>query len=190
MIELKKLPYEMNALEPYISAKTVEFHYTKHHQGYVNKLNSLIEGTEYADKSLEEIVKSSQGGIFNNAAQVWNHTFYWDGFSANPQHIPTGKLAEMINAKWGSFEKFKEEFTNAATGLFGSAWAWLVIDANGELKIMGTSNAGTPVTTGEKPLLTADVWEHAYYLDYQNLRPNYLANFWNLVDWKKIEERL
>ena len=190
MIELPKLPYEMNALEPNISAKTVEFHYTKHHQGYVNKLNGLIEGTEYANKSLEEIIKTSEGGIFNNAAQVWNHTFYWEGFSANPQKEPTGKLAEMINAKWGSFEKFKEEFSNAAAGLFGSAWAWLVIDESGELKIVGTSNAGTPLTTAEKPLLTADVWEHAYYLDYQNLRPSYLANFWNLVDWKKIEERL
>ena len=190
MIELKKLPYEMNALEPYISAKTVEFHYTKHHQGYVNKLNSLIEGTEFKAKSLEEIIKTSQGGIFNNAAQVWNHTFYWDGFSANPQKAPSEKLAEMINAKWGSFEKFKEEFANAATGLFGSAWAWLVVDANGDLKIMGTSNAGNPLTTGEKALLTADVWEHAYYLDYQNLRPKYLENFWNVVDWKKIEERM
>jgi len=190
MIELPKLTYEMNALEPYISAKTVGFHYTKHHNGYVNKLNLLIEGTKFAGKTLEEIIKTSEGGIFNNAAQIWNHTFYWEGFSANPKKAPSGKLGTMINAKWGSFEKFKEEFTNAAIGLFGSAWAWLVVDANGDLKIMGTSNAGTPLTTGEKALLTADVWEHAYYLDYQNLRPKYLENFWNVVDWKKIEERL
>lgn len=189
MIELPKLPYAMSALEPNISAKTVEFHYTKHHQGYVNKLNSLIENTPFAGKSLVEIIKTSDGAIFNNAAQVWNHTFYWEGFSANPQKAPAGKLAEMINAKWGSFDKFKEEFSNTAVGLFGSAWAWLVVDAKGELKITGTSNAGTPLTIGDKPLLTADVWEHAYYLDYQNLRPSYLAKFWELVDWKKIEER-
>lgn len=189
MIELPKLPYEMNALEPHISAKTVEFHYTKHHQGYVNKLNSLIEGTPFAGKSLVEIVKTSEGGIFNNAAQVWNHTFYWEGFSANPQKAPSGKLAEMINAKWGTFEKFKEEFTNAAIGLFGSAWAWLVVDNNGELKITGTSNAGTPLTTSEKPLLTADVWEHAYYLDYQNERAKFVDGFWNVVNWDKVAKR-
>jgi superoxide dismutase, Fe-Mn family len=190
MIELPKLPYEMSALEPHISAKTVEFHYTKHHQGYVTKLNGLIEGTVFKGQSLEDIVKTSEGAIFNNAAQVWNHTFYWEGFSTNPQKLPTGKLADLINDKWGSFEKFKEEFTNAAIGLFGSAWAWLVVDANGELKITGTSNAGTPITTNEKPLLTADVWEHAYYLDYQNLRPSYLNHFWELVDWKKVEGRM
>lgn len=190
MIELPKLPYEMNALEPYISARTVEFHYTKHHQGYVNKLNSLIEGTSFEGKTLEEIIKTSEGAIFNNAAQVWNHTFYWEGFSAVPQKEPSGKLADMINAKWGSLEKFKEEFNAVAAGLFGSAWAWLVVDKSGELKILGTSNAGTPITTEDIPLLTADVWEHAYYLDYQNLRPKYLENFWNIVDWEKIEERL
>ncbi|HNY44864.1 MAG: superoxide dismutase [Bacteroidota bacterium] len=190
MIKLKQLPYEMNALEPYISAKTVEFHYTKHHQGYVNNLNNLIEGTEFAGKDLEEIIKTSEGPIFNNAAQVWNHTFYWEGFSADPQKEPKGKLAELINAKWGSFEKFKEEFTKTATGLFGSAWAWLVIDPKGELKIVGTSNAATPLTTNDKALLTADVWEHAYYLDYQNLRATYLKSFWELVDWKKVEARM
>ncbi len=190
MIELKKLPYEMSALEPHISAKTVEFHYTKHHQGYVNKLNSLIENSEFAGKDLEEIIKTSEGAIFNNAAQVWNHTFYWEGFSGNPQKEPSGKLAELINAKWGSFDKFKEDFNTIATGLFGSAWAWLVISNERELKIVGTSNAGNPLTTSDKALLTADVWEHAYYLDYQNLRPKYLSNFWELVDWKKIQERL
>lgn len=190
MITLPKLPYEMNALEPHISAKTVEFHYTKHHQGYVNKLNSLTEGTPFAGKSLEDIVKNSDGVMFNNAAQVWNHTFYWEGFSANPQEHPLEELAEMINEKWGSFDKFKEEFTNAAIGLFGSGWLWLVVDKNKELKITGTSNAATPLTTGEKPLLTCDVWEHAYYLDYQNLRTNYLNHFWEIVDWKKVEGRL
>jgi superoxide dismutase, Fe-Mn family len=190
MITLSKLPYEMNALEPHISAKTVEFHYTKHHQGYVTKLNSLIEGTPLAGKSLEEIVKNSDGAIFNNAAQVWNHTFYWEGFSANPLDHPTEELAEMINEKWGSFNKFKEEFTNAAIGVFGSGWMWLVIDKNKELKLVGTSNAATPITTGEKALLTCDVWEHAYYLDYQNLRTSYLNHFWELVDWKKVEGRM
>ncbi len=190
MITLPKLPYEMNALEPHISAKTVEFHYTKHHQGYVNKLNSLIEGTPFANKSLEDIVKNSDGGVFNNAAQIWNHTFYWEGFSANPQEHPLEELAEMIIEKWGSFDKFKEEFTNAAIGLFGSGWLWLVIDKNKELKIVGTANAATPLTTDDKALLTCDVWEHAYYLDYQNLRTNYLNRFWDIVDWKKVEGRL
>lgn len=189
MIELPKLPYEFNALEPKISAKTVEFHYTKHHQGYVNKLNAAIEGTPLANKSLEEIVLESEGGVFNNAAQVWNHTFYWEGFSPNPQAAPTGKLAEMINETFGSFDKFKEDFSAKAATLFGSGWAWLVLD-NGQLKITGTSNAETPLTEGLKALLTCDVWEHAYYLDYQNLRPKYIENFWELVDWKKIEERL
>ncbi len=189
MINLPQLPYEFNALEPKISAKTVEFHYTKHHQGYVNKLNAAIEGTPLAEKDLEEIILNSDGGIFNNAAQVWNHTFYWEGFSANPQDKPTGKLADMIDQTFGTFDKFKEEFSTKAATLFGSGWAWLVID-NGELKITGTANAGCPLTEGHKPLLTCDVWEHAYYLDYQNLRPNYIQNFWELVDWKNIEERL
>ncbi|PLX06587.1 MAG: superoxide dismutase [Fe] [Marinilabiliales bacterium] len=189
MFELPKLPYEFNSLEPKISAKTVEFHYTKHHQVYVNKLNGLIEGTDYAGKTLEEIIKTSEGGIFNNAAQVWNHTFYWEGFGPNPQSAPSGKLAEMINETFGSFEKFKEEFSTKAATLFGSGWAWLVLD-NGQLKITGTSNAGSPLTEGHKPILTCDVWEHAYYLDYQNLRPKYIENFWELVDWKKIEGRI
>jgi Fe-Mn family superoxide dismutase len=190
MIELPKLPYEFNALEPKISAKTVEFHYTKHHQGYVNKLNGMIESTKFAGKSLEEIIKTSQGGMFNNAAQVWNHTFYWEGFSPAPKAAPEGKLAELINKTFGSFTKFKEEFSTKAATFFGSGWAWLVMDSNGDLKITSTSNAGTPLTDGLKPLLTCDVWEHAYYLDYQNLRPKYIENFWGLVDWKKIEERL
>lgn len=189
MITLPELAYEFNALEPNISSKTVEFHYTKHHQGYVNKLNSLIENTQYKDKNLEEIIKTSEGAIFNNAAQIWNHSFYWENFAKNPQNMPKGKLAEAINSKWGNFDKFKEDFNNFSLGLFGSGWSWLVIDKSGDLKIIGTSNAGTPLTNNEKPVLTCDVWEHAYYLDYQNLRATYLNNFWNLVDWKKIEER-
>ncbi len=190
MIELPKLPYEFNALEPNISAKTVEFHYTKHHQGYVNKLNGLIKGTEFENKSLEEIVVSSKGGMFNNAAQIWNHTFYWEGFSSTPKVAPEGKLAELIDKTFGSFAKFKEEFSTQAATLFGAGWAWLVIDKEGNLKITRTSNADSPLTEGVKPLLTCDVWEHAYYLDYQNLRPKYIENFWELVDWKAIEGRL
>lgn len=189
MIELPKLKFDFDALEPYISKQTVEFHYTKHHQGYVNKLNAMIEGTKFEMMKLVDIVKESDGGVFNNAAQVWNHTFYWDAFSSDAKKEPSGKLAELINKKFGSFDSFKEEFENFATGLFGSAWAWLVID-NDELKISGTSNAGTPITEGVKPLFTCDVWEHAYYLDYQNRRPEYLSNFWNILDWKVIEERL
>ncbi len=189
MIELPKLPYEFDALEPQISKKTVEFHYTKHHQGYVNKLNGLIKGTDFENKSIEDIVKTSQGGMFNNAAQIWNHTFYWEGFSANPQKNPTGKLSEMINNKFGSFEKFKEEFENFSATVFGSGWSWLVIN-NGKLEITGTSNADTPITKGLKPLFTCDVWEHAYYLDYQNRRPDYLKNFWNILDWNIIEKRI
>ena len=190
MIELPKLPYEFDALEPIISKRTVEFHYTKHHQGYVTKLNSLIPGTAFENKNLEEIVIGADGAIFNNAAQVWNHTFYWEGFSKNPTTTPIGKIAEMIVKKFGSFEKFKEDFINAAVGQFGSGWAWLVVDKTGELKITTTSNAANPLTQGEKPLLTCDVWEHAYYLDYQNLRTGYVAKFWDLVDWKIVEGRL
>lgn len=190
MIKLPELPYEFNALEPRISAKTVEFHYTKHHQAYVNKLNAAIEGTPLADKTLEEIVMLAEGGVFNNAAQVWNHTHYWEGFSANPQLKPSGKLAELIERDFESFEKFKEEFSAKAATLFGSGWAWLVLDKEGKLQITGTSNAATPLTDGLKSLLTCDVWEHAYYLDYQNLRPSYIENFWELVDWKLIEERI
>lgn len=189
MIKLPELPYKFDALEPYISKKTVEFHYTKHHQGYVNKLNDFIKGTDFEKKSLEEIVKESEGKIFNNAAQIWNHTFYWEGFSAKPKSKPSGNLAEMIDSKFGSFENFKSEFESIAAGLFGSAWAWLVID-NGELKIVGTSNAGTPITEGLKPLFTCDVWEHAYYLDYQNRRPDYLSEFWNVLDWGVVEGRM
>ncbi|MDR2009015.1 MAG: superoxide dismutase [Bacteroidales bacterium] len=189
MFTLPKLPYEFDALEPNISKKTIEFHYGKHHQAYVNKLNELIKGTDFENKTLEEIIRTSEGGIFNNAAQVWNHTFYWEGFSKTPVQKPGGKLAEAIDKKWGSFDKFKEEFNNKSIGVFGSGWTWLVKDNKGELDIVGTSNAQNPLTTDKKALLTSDVWEHAYYLDYQNLRAKYMENFWNIVDWKKIEER-
>ena len=190
MIELPKLPYEMNALEPHISQKTLEFHYGKHHAGYVNNLNKLIAGTPFEGKSLEEIVKTSQGGMFNNAAQVWNHTFYWNCMTPNPKKAaPEGKLMEAIVRDFGGFEAFKEKFVNACVTLFGSGWAWLVADKEGKLSIVQTSNAQTPLTTeGVKPLLVCDVWEHAYYLDYQNLRANYVNEFWQIINWEFVEK--
>ncbi|HON18182.1 MAG TPA: superoxide dismutase [Salinivirgaceae bacterium] len=187
--ELPKLPYEMNALEPWISARTLEFHWGKHHQTYVNNLNNLIKGTEFENLSLEEIVKKSSGGIFNNAAQVWNHTFYFQQFSPNPKKAPGGKVLEIIEKSFGSVEQFKTEFNQAATTLFGSGWAWLVIN-NQQALIKQTSNADTPFKNAEKCLLVIDVWEHAYYLDTQNARAKYIENFWNILDWKVIEQRL
>ena len=188
MIELPKLPYEINALEPHISQKTLEFHYGKHHNGYVNNLNKLIAGTPFENKSLEEIVKTAQGGMFNNAAQVWNHTFYWNCMTPNPKKtVPTGKLMDAIVRDFGSFDAFKEKFTNACVTLFGSGWAWLVADKEGKLSIVQTSNAQTPLTEGLKPLLVCDVWEHAYYLDYQNLRANYVNEFWSIINWESVE---
>ena len=186
---LKALPFAINALEPHISAKTLEFHYGKHHQTYVNTLNTLIEGTEYKDMTLEEIVKSSKGSIFNNAAQVWNHDFYWECLTPNHQTAPSGKLAAAIDETFGSFENFKAEFTKMSVGLFGSGWCWLVKDSQNKLSIVQKSNAGNPLTDGLTPILVCDVWEHAYYLDKQNARPKYLESFWELVDWKKAEER-
>ncbi|USN48121.1 MAG: superoxide dismutase [Fe] [Pseudobdellovibrionaceae bacterium] len=181
--ELPALPFEKNALEPHISQETIEYHYGKHHNAYVTKLNSLIEGTEFANASLEDIIKKSSGGIFNNAAQVWNHTFYWHCLSPKGGGQPTGDLAAAIDKTWGSFDKFKEEFTNTAATLFGSGWAWLVKKPNGTLALEQTSNAGCPLTTDSKPLMTCDVWEHAYYVDYRNARPQYLEAFWKLVNW-------
>lgn len=181
--ELPALPYEKNALEPHISAETLEFHYGKHHATYVTKLNGLIEGTDYADKSLEEIVKSSDGGVFNNAAQIWNHTFYWNSLSPNGGGEPSGALGDAISAKWGSFAEFKSAFNDKAVNNFGSSWTWLVKTADGSLDIVNTSNAGTPITDGLTPLLTVDLWEHAYYIDYRNVRPNYLEGFWALANW-------
>ena len=180
---LPPLPYEKNALEPHISAETLEFHYGKHHQTYVTNLNNLIAGTEFENLSLDEIVKKATGGIFNNAAQVWNHTFYWHSLSPNGGGVPTGALADAINETFGSFEKFKEDFSKTAITTFGSGWAWLVKNADGSLALVSTSNAATPLTAGQTPLLTIDVWEHAYYIDYRNLRPKYVEAFWNLVNW-------
>lgn len=180
---LPALPYAMDALAPTISAETLEFHYGKHHKAYVDNLNNLIKGTEFENTSLEEIVKKSSGGIFNNAAQVWNHTFYWNSMKPNGGGAPTGALADAINAKWGSFDAFKEAFSKCAVTTFGSGWAWLVKTPSGELDLVSTSNAATPLTTDNKALLTCDVWEHAYYIDYRNARPKYVESFWNLVNW-------
>ncbi len=186
---LPELPYAKNALEPTISERTLEFHYGKHHQAYVNNLNNLIQGTKFENADLETIVKGSEGGIFNNAAQVWNHTFYFTQFSPSGGGAPTGKLAEAINEKFGSFDNFKSEFVAAGVATFGSGWAWLVKNAEGKLEIVKESNAGNPMTKGLTPILTFDVWEHAYYLDYQNRRPDHLAALWNIVDWNVIENR-
>ena len=182
--ELPALPYEKNALEPHISAETLEFHYGKHHATYVTKLNGLVEGTDMANKSLEEIVKNSDGGVFNNAAQIWNHTFYWNSLSPNGGGEPSGALADAISAKWGSFADFKAAFNDKAVNNFGSSWTWLVKLADGSLDIVNTSNAATPITEdGVTPLLTCDLWEHAYYIDYRNVRPNYLEAYWALANW-------
>jgi len=181
--ELPALPYAKNRLVPHISEETLEYHYGKHHQTYVTNLNNLVPGTEFEGLSLEEIIVKSSGGIFNNAAQVWNHTFYWNSLAPNAGGQPSGALADAINATFGSFEKFKEEFTKCAVTTFGSGWAWLVKNADGSLALVSTSNAACPLTTGQTPLLTCDVWEHAYYIDYRNARPAYLEAFWALVNW-------
>ena len=183
---LPALPYAMDALAPHISAETLEFHYGKHHQTYSTNLNGLIKGTEFENATLEEIIKKSSGGIFNNAAQVWNHTFYWNSLAPNAGGAPTGALLDAINAKWGSFEAFKEAFTKCAVTTFGSGWAWLVKTPAGELDLVSTSNAATPLTTDNTALLTCDVWEHAYYIDYRNARPKYVESFWNLVNWNFV----
>lgn len=183
-IELPPLPYEKNALEPNISAETLEFHHGKHHQAYVTNLNNLIKGTEFESASLEDIIKKSSGGVFNNAAQTWNHTFYWHSMrSPKKDNAPSGKLADAIDKTFGSFDKFKEEFSKSAVGNFGSGWTWLVQRPDGSLGIVNTSNAATPITGSDKPLFTIDVWEHAYYIDYRNARPKYVESFWDLVNW-------
>ena len=188
---LPPLPFAMDALQPHMSKETLEYHYGKHHQAYVTNLNNLIKGTEFENLSLEEIIRKSSGGIFNNSAQVWNHTFFWNCLTP-PQgaSAPTGKVADAINAKWGSFDKFKEEFTKSCLGNFGSGWTWLVAKADGSVDIVNTSNAATPLTTGDKPLLTCDVWEHAYYIDYRNARPKVLENFWSLANWEFANKNL
>jgi superoxide dismutase, Fe-Mn family len=187
--ELPKLPYKLNALVPHISEETLEFHYRKHHLAYVNNLNGLIPGTQFEKASLETIIKNADGAIFNNGAQIWNHTFYFESFSGEGKKAPDGKLAEAINKSFGSFDAFREQFTKAAATLFGAGWAWLVKNNDGSLQIIQESNAGNPMKKGLKPLLTCDVWEHAYYIDYRNRRPDYIKSFWEIIDWSVISNR-
>jgi Fe-Mn family superoxide dismutase len=190
LFKLPSLPYEKSALEPHISTETLEYHYSKHHQTYVNNLNNLIAGTENERKSLEEIIISEDGGLFNNAAQIWNHTFYWHCLSPNGGGEPTGDLLTALNNTFGSFEEFKAQFTKAAISTFGSGWAWLVKNQDGSLEITSTSNADLPMKHQQTALLTCDVWEHAYYIDYRNARPKYIEAFWNLVNWEFVEQNL
>jgi superoxide dismutase, Fe-Mn family len=187
--ELEKLPYEMNALEPYLSKETLEYHYGKHHQSYVTNLNKLTENSEHANSSLEDLIKTASGGVYNNAAQIWNHSFYWNCLTPGGSKI-SAPLSQLITENFGSLEKFKEDFAKASATLFGSGWAFLVKTADGKLAIRQESNAGNPLRQNETPLLTCDVWEHAYYIDYRNLRPKYLENFWQLVNWNFVEKNL
>ena len=181
--ELPPLPYAKNALAPTISEETIEYHYGKHHQAYVTNLNNLVKGSEFEAMGLEDIVRESSGGVFNNAAQVWNHTFYWNCLKPGGGGAPTGALAAAIDKAFGSFAAFKEKFSSSAVGNFGSGWTWLVKNADGSLEVLNTSNAGTPMTSGKTALLTCDVWEHAYYVDYRNARAKYVESFWGLVNW-------
>jgi Fe-Mn family superoxide dismutase len=181
--ELPSLPYAKDALAPHISQETLEYHHGKHHQAYVNKINDLVKGTEFENATLEDIIKKAEGGIFNNGAQVWNHTFYWNCLSPKGGGEPSGALADAIKKAFGSFDEFKEKFTATAAGTFGSGWAWLVKNADGSLEIVSKSNANNPIRDGKTPVLTCDVWEHAYYIDYRNARPKYIEAFWNLVNW-------
>ena len=184
-IDLPALPYARDALAPIISEETINYHYGKHHNSYVANLNKMIDGTTDADKSLEEIIRSSSGGIFNNAAQIWNHTFYWNSLTPSAESAPTGQLADAINASFDSFEEFQAQFSTSAAGNFGSGWTWLVKNIDGSLAIVNTSNADTPLTDESlTPLLTVDVWEHAYYVDYRNARAEYLKNFWKIANWE------
>ena len=187
--ELPKLPYKLNALVPYISEETLDFHYGKHHQAYVNNLNGLVPGTEFEKADLLTIIKKAEGGIFNNAAQVWNHTFYFESFSAGGRKVPAGVLADAINGSFGSFDAFKEQFNKAAATLFGAGWAWLVKKDDGTLQIVQESNAGNPLRKGLTPIITCDVWEHAYYIDYRNKRPDYIKSFWEIIDWDIAAKR-
>lgn len=188
--ELPSLPFAPNALEPVISANTLGFHHGKHHLAYVNNLNNLIKDTKFAENySLEEIIKEAEGPVFNNAAQVWNHTFFWESLTGEKM-MPNEKVTNAINKAFESLDHFKELFSDASIKLFGSGWAWLVQDSEGNLSIKQTSNAGTPLTDGFIPLLTCDVWEHAYYLDYQNKRPDYVKNFWDIINWEMVASRM
>ncbi|MDD2486930.1 MAG: superoxide dismutase [Candidatus Gracilibacteria bacterium] len=192
--ELIKLNYDFNGLKPYISEETMEYHYSKHHRTYVDNLNKLIEGTEYADMALEDIIMKSQSGpVFNNSAQIWNHNFYFENLSPLMNQVPNLKILNLIHDKWGGYDQFKAEFNKMALSNFGSGWTWLVMNDNGSLEILNTSNAVNPVIMKEKkyvPLLTCDVWEHAYYIDYRNRRGEYMENFWKIVNWRKVEERM
>lgn len=188
--QLPKLPWAEDALAPHISKETIEYHYGKHHAAYVTKLNAGIKGTEFEDMPLEDIIKKSSGGVFNNAAQVFNHTFYWNCLKPNGGGEPTGALSDAINSTFGSFADFKEKFTNSAATNFGSGWTWLVKNSDGSLEIVNTDDAGCPLTAGQTPVLTIDVWEHAYYVDYRNARPNYITAFWNLVNWDYASSNL
>ena len=188
--KLPDLPYESGSLKPYISEETLEYHHGKHHQAYVNNLNKLVPGTKLEGSDLDTLVMKAEGGIFNNAAQVWNHTFYFSSFSAVGKRLPDGRMADAINNSFGSFEKFRELFNSAAATLFGSGWAWLVKNGDGSLAIVQEQNAGNPMKKGLKPLLTCDVWEHAYYIDYRNRRPDYIEAFWSVIDWDIIGGRL
>jgi superoxide dismutase, Fe-Mn family len=183
---LPPLPYELDALVPHISKETLEYHYGKHHNAYVTNLNKLVENTPFADMTIDDLITKTTGPMFNNAAQAWNHTFYWQCLSPEGGGTPAGKLATAINDTFGSFDEFKEQFTKTAATTFGSGWAWLVQDSGGQLKITSTSNAGTPMTDGDVALLTCDVWEHAYYIDYRNVRPDYISAFWNLINWEFV----
>jgi superoxide dismutase, Fe-Mn family len=190
MFTLPALPYAKDALAPVISVETIEFHYGKHHQTYVDNLNKLTANTEFASMELEQIIRKSSGGMFNNAAQVWNHTFFWNCLKPQGGGAPSGKLAEAINKSFGSFDKFKELFGQMAITQFGSGWAWLVKKADGSLAVAQTSNAGNPMTSGDTPLLTCDVWEHAYYIDYRNARAKFVENFWKLTNWDYVAKNL
>lgn len=187
--ELPPLPWPANSLEPIISARTIEFHYGKHHQAYVNNLNNLLPGSPFENASIDEMIMKAEGGIFNNAAQVWNHTFYWNCLAPGGKPLPECELAEAIEEDFGSFDEFKKKFSAAAAGLFGSGWAWLCTDEDGKLQIVQESNAGNPMRQGLIPLLTCDVWEHAYYIDKQNRRPDYIEDFWKIVDWEAVAAR-
>jgi superoxide dismutase, Fe-Mn family len=189
LFELPKLLYAPDALQPYLSKQTLDFHHGKHHQAYVNNLNSLVPGTRFENASLEQIIKEADGGIFNNGAQIWNHSFYFDSFSPAGPREPSGNLAAAINSTFGSFAAFKEQFAKSAVTLFGSGWAWLVKKPDGALEIVQEANAGNPLKKGFTPLITCDVWEHAYYLDYQNKRPDYVQAYWNILDWAIIGKR-
>ena len=189
-IKLPALPWARDALAPHISAETIDYHYGKHHQAYVTNLNNQIKSTEFENFALEDIIRKSSGGMFNNAAQVWNHTFYWNCLKPNGGGEPRGRLADAITKAFGGFAQFKEEFTKTSVGTFGSGWGWLVQRPDGGLALASTSNAGTPITGSDRPLLTCDVWEHAYYIDYRNARPKYLEAFWNLVNWEFAYEQM